>query len=171
MNEIINIRVVQKSIDNEKKRFVNARELHKWLKAGRDFSNWIKDRIEKYDFMEGTDFFKVMPHKELKQVKNFDFTILRNQNKELTLAKDFDSPNLANQILKQGGDVRSIEYILTIDMAKEVAMLENNDLGKKVRKYFIKTEERFKQVMRAAFENPNKHKDGFLFGAVCWVSI
>ncbi|MBU4370005.1 antA/AntB antirepressor family protein, partial [Patescibacteria group bacterium] len=45
-------------------------------------------------------------------------------------------------------DVRSIEYILTIDMAKEVAMLENNELGKKVRKYFIRTEENFKQVMR-----------------------
>ena len=39
-------------------------------------------------------------------------------------------------------------------MAKEVAMLENNELGKKVRKYFIRTEERFKQVMRIAFENP-----------------
>lgn len=39
-------------------------------------------------------------------------------------------------------------------MAKEVAMLENNELGKKVRKYFIRTEEQFKQVMRAALENP-----------------
>ena len=57
MNEIINIKVVQKTIDDEKKRFVNARELHKWLKVGRDFSNWIKDRIEKYNFMEGKDFF------------------------------------------------------------------------------------------------------------------
>ena len=58
MNEIINIKVVQKSIDNEKKRFVNARELHKWLKVGRQFADWIKDRIEKYDFVEGTDFLK-----------------------------------------------------------------------------------------------------------------
>ncbi|MEK9165315.1 MAG: antA/AntB antirepressor family protein [Patescibacteria group bacterium] len=154
MNEIINIKVVQKSIDNEKKRFVNARELHKWLKVGRQFADWIKDRIEKYDFVEGTDFFKVIPYKELKQAENFDFTILGNQNKQLKQAENFDLPNLADQKSKRGGDVRSIEYILTIDMAKEVAMLENNELGKKVRKYFIKTEERFKQVMRAAFENP-----------------
>ena len=94
MNEIINIKVVQKTIDNEKKRFVNARELYIWLKVGRDFSNWIKDRIEKYDFREGKDFFKVIPYKEVKQ------------------AKIFDSPNLANQKSKRGGDVRSIEYIL-----------------------------------------------------------
>ena len=136
MNEIINIKVVQKTINDEKKRFVNARELHKWLKVGKFFANWIKDRIEKYDFVEGKDFFKVIPYEELKQ------------------AKSFDLPDLANQNSKRGGDVRSIDYILTIDMAKEVAMLENNELGKKVRKYFIRTEERFKEVMRIALENP-----------------
>ncbi|MFZ2969856.1 MAG: antA/AntB antirepressor family protein [Minisyncoccia bacterium] len=154
MNEIINIKVVQKTINDEKKRFVNARELHKWLKVGKFFANWIKDRIEKYDFIEGTDFFKVIPYKELKQAKDFDFTILGNRNEELKQAKSFDLPNLANQKSKRGGDVRSIDYILTIDMAKEIAMLENNELGKKVRKYFIRTEERFKEVMRAALENP-----------------
>ena len=66
MNEIIDIKVVQKTINNNKKRFVNARELHKRLKVGKFFANWIKDRIEKYDFIEGADFFKIIPHKELK---------------------------------------------------------------------------------------------------------
>ena len=154
MNEIINIKVVQKTIDDEKKRFVNARELHRWLKVGKFFANWIKDRIEKYDFVEGTDFFKVMPHKELKQAKNFDLPNLANQSKKLEKDKNFDFTIPRNQKSKRGGDVRSVDYILTIDMAKEVAMLENNDLGKKVRKYFIRTEERFKQVMRIAFANP-----------------
>ena len=52
------------------------------------------------------------------------------------------------------GRVIPKEYILVIDMAKEIAMLENNDLGKKIRKYFIKTEENFKQVMQVALANP-----------------
>ena len=94
MNDLINIKVIQKDFNGEKKRFVNARELHKWLKVGRRFADWIKDRIEKYDFTEGADFFKIMPHKELKQAKDFDFTILRNQKS------------------KRGGDVRSIEYVV-----------------------------------------------------------
>jgi len=64
-------------------------------------------------------FLKVMPYKELKQAKDFDFTISGNQNKELKQAKIFDSPNLANQKSKRGGDVRSVDYILTINMAKE----------------------------------------------------
>ncbi len=57
MNELINIKVVQKDFNGEKKRFVNARELYQWLGVGRDFSNWIKDRIKKYDFVENLDFF------------------------------------------------------------------------------------------------------------------
>lgn len=129
MVEPINIKIVQKTIGSEKKRFVNARELHKWLKVGRDFSSWIKDRIEKYDFEEKADYFKVIP-------------------------QDFDSPKLGNQKNGRGGDVRSIDYVLIIDMAKEIAMLENNERGKEVRKYFIRAEEMFKQVMRVALENP-----------------
>ena len=57
--DIININVVQKTINKEKKRFVNARELHKWLKSKRKFADWIKDRIEKYDFVENIDYFAV----------------------------------------------------------------------------------------------------------------
>jgi anti-repressor protein len=35
---------------------VNARDLHGALGVGRDFSNWIKDRIKKYGFEEGKDY-------------------------------------------------------------------------------------------------------------------
>lgn len=35
---------------------VSARELHAFLGSKRDFSNWIKDRIEKYVFIENQDF-------------------------------------------------------------------------------------------------------------------
>jgi len=61
MNDLINIKVIQKDFNGEKKRFVNARELHRWLGVGRDFSNWIKDRIEKYDFTENLDYFLTIP--------------------------------------------------------------------------------------------------------------
>lgn len=38
---------------------VNARDVHSFLKVGRDFSNWIKGRITKYGFEENTDFITV----------------------------------------------------------------------------------------------------------------
>lgn len=37
------------------------------------------------------------------------------------------------------------EYIIKLDTAKEMAMLERNDKGKQVRKYFIAVEEKYKQ--------------------------
>lgn len=38
------------------------------------------------------------------------------------------------------------EYILTIDTAKELSMVENNEKGKQARQYFIKCEEKLKEV-------------------------
>ena len=38
------------------KQAVSARELHAFLESKQDFSNWIKNRIEKYDFEEGVDY-------------------------------------------------------------------------------------------------------------------
>ncbi|MCT8386079.1 phage antirepressor KilAC domain-containing protein [Leuconostoc mesenteroides] len=40
----------------------------------------------------------------------------------------------------------SVEYNLTISMAKEVAMLQRNEKGKQVRNYFIQVEERYKEL-------------------------
>jgi len=46
------------------------------------------------------------------------------------------------------------DYIISVDMAKELAMIENSEIGKKVRKYFIRVESDFKKVMRIATMDP-----------------
>ncbi len=91
----------------------NARDLHSALQVGRDFSNWIKDRIEQYGFIEGEDY----------------------------------SPNLA-RIPGRRGQPR-IDYHLTLDMAKELAMIENNEIGRAVRRYFIQCEKALREELRA----------------------
>lgn len=101
------VNVFNAVIDGINQLAVNARDLHKFLKVGRDFSTWIKNRIEQYIFIENQDF------------------ILIHQN---------------GGIKKRGGDRRSVDYHLTLDMAKELSMVENNEEGRKVRRYFIRCE-------------------------------
>ncbi|WP_342576550.1 phage antirepressor KilAC domain-containing protein [Paenibacillus sp. FSL M8-0142] len=87
-------------------RIVDGRELHAFLEVGRDFTNWIKDRIEKYGFVAREDFSPI-------------------------LAK---TPN---------GRPRT-DYILKLDMAKELCMVENNIKGREARRYFIEVEKKFR---------------------------
>lgn len=101
-------------------RVVDGRELHTFLEVGRDFSTWMRERIEKYEFVEGKDFSPVLGK----------------------------TPN--------GGRPRT-EYVLQLNMAKELGMIEDNEQGRRIRKYFIAIEERAKDVVSLpsyAIEDP-----------------
>ena len=118
MNELI--RTSAAIIGGEEQQTVNARELWKFLESKQEFANWIKGRIKEYGFEAGKDFcFMNLGSKN--GMKSFGLTNLSNQN-------------------SRGGDRRSIEYWLSINMAKELAMVENNERGKQARQYFIEVE-------------------------------
>lgn len=89
-------------------KFVNARELHDQLMVGKDFTTWIRDRIDKYGFTENEDY-------------------------TLTLTKIGERQNVTRH-----------DYILTLDTAKEIAMVQNNEMGRVIRKYFIEIEKRYR---------------------------
>ncbi|WP_273782663.1 antA/AntB antirepressor family protein [Bartonella sp. ML69XJBT] len=110
MNTLIEIS--KQVIDQETVQTVNARELHTFLEIGKDFSNWITDRIKKYNLLENQDFVC--------------------------------SPNLASK--GRGGHNRK-DYHLTLSVAKELSMVENNKKGREARLYFIKCERLLKQVV------------------------
>ena len=44
------------------------------------------------------------------------------------------------------GGQNKLDYIISIDMAKELSMVENNDKGKQARKYFIQCEKKLKEA-------------------------
>ncbi len=50
----------------------------------------------------------------------------------------------AAQICAPSGQVKK-EHIIKLDTAKEMAMLERNEIGKQVRKYFIEVEKKYKE--------------------------
>ena len=103
---------------------VNGRDLHAFLEVGKDFSTWIKDRIAQYGFADGADY---------------------------AVYQDLRSPKSGST---KSRTVTVTEYAISIDMAKELAMVERNDQGKRVRQYFIQCERRAKQAPAIDLNNP-----------------
>ena len=99
--EVLNV------LNGDKITAVNARDLWKFLESKQEFANWIKDRVEKYRFVEGKDFL-------------------------INFSKSLGCP--------------SKEYFISLDMAKELAMVENNERGRQARQYFIEVEKRFRNT-------------------------
>ncbi|MHB1333412.1 MAG: antA/AntB antirepressor family protein [Sulfuriferula sp.] len=108
------IPTIQGQLAGETQQLVNARDLHAMLDVGKDFSTWIKDRIEQYGFTEGEEFSLVV-------------------GKTSSLF----------------GGRPKIDYQLSIDMAKELALLEGNDKGRQARRYFIQMEKVARQEIPA----------------------
>ena len=119
---IINLIKVEEGIvqiyeNKTKEKLINARELHQKLGSKRQFSDWIKQRIERYKFLKDQDY--ICFHNFVK----------------------------ANKY----GNKTTKEYYLSIDMAKELCMVENNEIGRKIRKYFIEVEKNYRQII----DNPS----------------
>ena len=70
---------------------------------------------------------------------------INNRIKQYGFAENTDY--LLNKIIVQvpSGKKYKNEYFLTLDMAKELAMVENNEKGKQARKYFIECEKKLKE--------------------------
>ena len=58
-NNLIPIAKVKGVIQNHDQSLCNARDLHTFLEVGKDFSNWIKDRIHQHGFVENQDFIVI----------------------------------------------------------------------------------------------------------------
>lgn len=127
-----NIRVFEQNglvpiYQNEEEKLVNARELHEFLEVGREFAHWVKERVDKYGFEEGSDFFLLA--------------------------------SFGNQTGRGGHNKR--DYLLTLDTAKEIAMVENNPQGRKVRRYFIEVEKRAREM----FSQPRSFSEALYLAA------
>lgn len=93
----------------------DASDLYRFLEVGRDFTTWVKGRLTKYGFVENIDYVKV---------------------------QDLSSPVSGSA---KARSQKVLVYYLTLDTAKEIAMVENNEKGRAARRYFIECERRAKE--------------------------
>lgn len=129
--------MLQVTNDRQGKQTVSGRDLHKYLEVGRDFTTWIKERIEKYQFEESVDFAVV------------------------SIAPQ-------NRGTKRGGH-NKVDYILRLNMAKELSMIENNDRGREARKYFIECENKLFDATNFIKEAHTKLKEITINGKFDWM--
>ena len=99
---------------NDGSKAVSARQLHEELGVGRRFTTWIQYKIEKYGFMEDVDYAILM--------------------------FDLNGNLLEDKVPDSGSTPHKMEYVLSLDCAKEIAMVENNEAGRQIRKYLIRIE-------------------------------
>ena len=125
MNELIPLH--QMELAGEAIETVNARELHAFLEVKTQFKDWIKRRIDEYGFVENVDFV-IFPQMGGNRPEN--------EGKGISLKNE----------QKSGRGRPSKEYFITLDMAKELAMVERNERGRQARKYFIECERRLKRM-------------------------
>jgi len=69
----------------------------------------------------------------------------KNRSEKYDFFNDIDFVTVSKN-LENGG--RTKEYFLSIEMAKELSMVENNEKGRQARKYFIECEKKLKQVFQ-----------------------
>ena len=99
---------------------VSARDLHKGLGIGKDFTTWVKDMIS-YGFEENIDY--------------------------IVFTENGENP--------KGGRPKK-QYIMKLDMAKEVCMIQRNNKGREFRKYFIDCEKRLKAIAPSNYKEAVK---------------
>lgn len=120
------IPVIDGEIGGETQPCVNARTLHQWLKCGERFATWIKSRIKTYGFIENEDFACLS-------------VITETQRRD-----------------GQKGKSKQTDYLLTLDMAKELSMVENNEQGRAARRYFINCEKVLRKTVFGLMDQFNK---------------
>lgn len=113
------------------KRAVSARELHKFLEVQTPFTMWI-DRMFEYGFAENIDF----------EATNFFV-------------------NHPNSI----GGTTVKDYALTLDCAKEIAMLQRSERGKTARQYFIECEKQLRAKEQAHQQIPQSFSEALRLAA------
>ncbi|EAM4785583.1 antA/AntB antirepressor family protein [Salmonella enterica] len=110
------IPVTPGQIGSHKTSVVSATALHAALGINSRLTDWIKRRIAEYGFTDGEDYQVV----------------------EILSDSNLSSAKSRQQITH--------DYLLTLDTAKEIAMVERNERGRAIRRYFIRCEEKLQHL-------------------------
>ena len=117
------------------------------IKITEQNGNHLVSARELHSFFESTERFSRWFDSILKYgfVENVDYTSV----KDSTLVNNGAKRTVAN-------------YALTLEMAKEIAMIQRNEKGKQARQYFIEVERKYKSLATPQYNLPASYKEALL---------
>lgn len=95
----------------------------------------------------GTELYEYLGSKQ--EYSNW----VKNRLRECDSVEDTDFTTILS---KSTGGRPKQEYIIKLATAKEMAMLEHNETGKQVRRYFIRVEEKYKEAKKEVTQTEQK---------------
>ncbi len=113
---------------------VSGRALHEFLEVKTPYKKWF-ERMTEYGFAEGQDYCSFLSDSTFEQ----------------------KCPKLESDISRVGRP--ATDHVLTLDMAKELSMIQRTDRGKQARQYFIAVEKEYnspEKLMARALQVANK---------------
>lgn len=119
----------------ETRQFTFARALYEFLGVKTRFNDWFSRAVEDADFVENIDYWLMFNPKNL--------GLKKPQHKD---NPNLFYSNLSNKKRTETRGRKQTDYKITLDMAKELAMLERNEQGKLARRYFIQCEKALQTV-------------------------
>lgn len=154
------IKISKQTIGNEEVNTVNARSIWTFLESKTRYADWISDRLEIYD--EGLDYIRVLDISEtnlnLQKFLKAKNGLRNNSENNLNYPKFL---KVENELLDDIGNEnfividkdkkmqgKKVDYYVTLDVAKELALMEKNERGKEIRRYFIEFEKIGKDELR-----------------------
>ena len=108
---------MDKIIKFEEGSAVSARDLHKFLESKQQFSDWIKNHIEKFNFKEDVDFYR----------KYYDV--------------------FGNEVDKYYYNINKIEYFLTKESGKLILLSENKEKSLIFRNKVVENDDRSTKIL------------------------
>ena len=123
------------TLDDQTQPLVDAHELHNFLGVETRFDIWMNRRIEEYEFKQALDFIEVF----------------KNDHVE----RGFFGKR----------EIQVKTYHLSLDMAKELCMVERNDKGRQARRYFIEMEKQAKALPDAVLYRIDALEDAYFQAA------
>ncbi len=138
MNEMVKI-----SDDEYLEKSVDARELWQYLESKREFSTWIKDRIEKYGFILNHDYYRFDnfvkgDEKGYGNIKKTEYKINLSMAKELALIENNIKGRMIRKYFIEVEEkfqelLKDPEYLLSIALQKSNEIIKRYQ--KKVEEY------------------------------------